>query len=463
MVSDLRILVLEDNQNDADLLHRELKKSGLSFTSQIVQARAEYENALENFTPDIILSDYSLPAFDAVTAFRIKQDRYPFIPFIIVSGIIGDENAVELIKNGVTDYAPKDKLFTLSQKINRALKDSEERKEKKINTEKLRIQAAELILTNQELIFQNQEKEKNTANLIIMSGTLKTQKEELKSANEQLHEKAQLLEQQEKKLIRINEELSRLNQHLEKRVFERTGELEKLIHELKDLSLSKDKLLAVISHDLRNPLAVLLLASEELKSESEDSIFEPIQPYVKIIHRSSLNILQQLNELVSWAKSKQEKASLHLEKINLVSAVDKSFILLKVNASQKNIDLDNRIPAEIFVEADALMLRSILQNLITNSIKFSLKGGVVIVTARCMNQLTEVCIMDSGIGMDEYTRENLFNRSNSPSMSGTNNEMGTGLGLLLVKDFVNQLGGILRVESEIKKGTSVYFTLPTRI
>ncbi len=426
MTSNLKILVLEDNQNDADLLHRELKKSGLSFTSKIVQAREEYEIALEKFGPDIILSDYSLPAFDAVTAFRIKQYKSPYIPFIIVSGIIGDENAVELIKNGVTDYTPKDKLFTLSQKISRALKDAEERKEKNITASKLKIQSEELVI-----------------------------------ANKELHEKTLLLEQQEKKLIRTNEELKRLNQHLENRVFERTGELEKLIHELKDLSLSKDKLLAVISHDLRNPLAVLLLASEELSRESESNVYDPIQPFVKIIERSSHNILRQLNELVNWAKTQQEKATVNLEKIYLVSAIRESFELLKPNASQKNIVLENKVSNDIFIKADALMLRSILQNLVTNSIKYSWQGGKVMITAKPKGSLTEVCIMDSGLGMDEATRQKLFTKSNSMSVSGTNNEEGTGLGLILVKDFVSQHGGTVRVESEIEKGTCIYFTMPT--
>jgi|SRR5450432_511131 len=460
MTSNIKILILEDNENDADLLQRELKKSGLSFTSQIVQAREEYENALENFTPDIILSDYSLPAFDAITAFRIKQHKSPYIPFIIVSGIIGEENAVDLIKKGVTDYASKDKLFTLSQKIIRALKDSEEKKEKIITAEKLKIQAAELVIANKELIFQNLEKEKRAEDLCIVSGALKSQKEELRIANEELYEKAQLLEQQEKKLIRINEDLLRLNQHLEKRVFERTGELERLIHELKDLSLSKDKFLAVISHDLRNPLAVLLLASEALSSEATNNIFDSIQPFVKIIHRSSQNILQQLNELVHWAKTQQEKATLNLEKINLVSAVNQSFELLKANTTLKNIVLDNKVPSDLCVNADSLMLRSILQNLVTNSIKYSLQGGLVIVTAKRINMLAEICIMDSGIGMDDITRENLFNKSNPDSLSGTNNEIGSGLGLILVKDFVSQHGGSLRVESEIKRGTHIYFTVP---
>src|SRR5690554_4900044 len=130
MEINLKILILEDNSSDVDLLKRELQKSGLNFTSLVVQTRLDFENALLNFNPDLILSDYSLPSFDAVTAFHIKQNKHPDTPFIIVSGIIGEENAVELIKAGVTDYVSKNKLLTLSIKINRALNDSKIRKEK---------------------------------------------------------------------------------------------------------------------------------------------------------------------------------------------------------------------------------------------------------------------------------------------------------------------------------------------
>jgi DNA-binding NtrC family response regulator len=151
MTQGLKILILEDNESDADLLIRELKKSGLSFTAEIVQTRISFENALESFDPDLILSDYSLPSFDAVTAFQIKQDKYANTPFIIVSGIIGEENAVELIKAGVTDYVSKNKLFTLSTKINRALNDTQARKEKIITDEKLKAINQELLELNQEL------------------------------------------------------------------------------------------------------------------------------------------------------------------------------------------------------------------------------------------------------------------------------------------------------------------------
>jgi len=460
MTANLKILILEDNQSDADLLQRELKRSGLVFISEIVQTRLEFEAALQNFHPDIILSDYSLPAFDAVSAFQIKQNIAPFIPFIIVSGVIGEEIAVDLIKNGVTDYAIKDKLFTLSTKINRALKDAEARKEKIADAEKLKRQSAELILANNELILQNKEKEKRTADLIILSEALKAQKEDLARANEELYEKAQLLQLQEEKLIRSNEDLFSLNQDLEKRVLMRTSELEDLNHELKDLNLSKDKFLSVISHDLRNPITALMISSDKLGKDAEQSVFDKVKPLAKIIHRTSNQILQQLNELVEWAQTQREKTTFNSEKLNLVQGVEHSFELLRANAMQKNIVLENNVDPDIYVNADTLMLRSILQNLVTNAIKYTPSGGSVSVSARLTDQMVEVSVTDTGVGMEADIIKNLFNSSNSNSVSGTNNEKGSGLGLILVKDFVTQHGGTIRAESEVGKGTKIVFSVP---
>lgn len=143
-MSIIKVLIVEDNENDLELLQHELKKSKLNFSSKIAQDQPEFISCLDNFEPDIILSDYSLPSFDGVSAFNIKQNRQPDIPFIIVSGTIGEENAVELIKNGVTDYVLKDKLFALNTKIIRALKDAEEIKEKRKNDEILRYQNEKL-------------------------------------------------------------------------------------------------------------------------------------------------------------------------------------------------------------------------------------------------------------------------------------------------------------------------------
>jgi two-component system sensor histidine kinase UhpB len=137
-VKSIKVLILEHDENDLELLLYELKKGNLDFVPKIVATKEQFSNALADFCPDIILSDYSLPGFDGVTAFHIKQEICPDVPFIIVSGTIGEENAVELIKNGVTDYALKDKLFTVLPKIGRAIKESNERYEKAMAEQNLR-------------------------------------------------------------------------------------------------------------------------------------------------------------------------------------------------------------------------------------------------------------------------------------------------------------------------------------
>jgi signal transduction histidine kinase len=166
MKKQIKILILEDNSSDADLILRQLLRSGMNFLSKTVETRKMFEQELENFCPDIILSDYSLPTFDAVSAFGLIKNKKLNIPFIIVSGTIGEENVVQLLKDGVTDFASKNNLMTLPQKVIRGLKEAEESLEKKEILEKLKIRTAALVIANEELLFQNNEKEKRAVELL---------------------------------------------------------------------------------------------------------------------------------------------------------------------------------------------------------------------------------------------------------------------------------------------------------
>ena len=162
----VKVLILEDNIADADLIVRHLNKSGLSFITKIAENRKQFEESLDVFIPDIILSDYYLPAFNAVAAFKIVRDKNLRIPFIIVSGTIGEENAIMLLKEGVTDFISKNNLSSMLLKINRALKEAKELIEKEDLLKKLKIQTAALLRANEELEFQNAEKEKRTLKLL---------------------------------------------------------------------------------------------------------------------------------------------------------------------------------------------------------------------------------------------------------------------------------------------------------
>jgi len=277
----------------------------------------------------------------------------------------------------------------------------------------------------------------------------------------ELYKKNEQLRRQEEKLQQVNSELVQLNQGLEQRVLERTLELENLNHELQALNLSKDKFLSVISHDLRNPLTSLLASADTLTRDAERLQPNQIKMFSGIISKTSQKILSQLNELVDWAKNQREKTVFRPEKVHLRQNVNESLELLKVNAAQKEVVLENKTGEEVYINADALMLRSILQNLVTNAIKFTpAGGGVVTVSARPVEEMIEVCVKDTGIGMSEETAKALFGPVNSASLMGTNQEKGTGLGLMLVKDFVIQHGGKIQVDSEPGKGTCFSFTMP---
>lgn len=145
MSDKIKIVFLEDNKNDVELILQALKKAELIFFYEHVDTKEKFEKSLETFKPDIIISDYSLPSFDGLDVFDIKQSKCPDIPFIIVSGTIGEENVVELIKKGVTDYAVKGELFSLAQKIIRGLKDAKALSEKRISDKKLKIQNEKLV------------------------------------------------------------------------------------------------------------------------------------------------------------------------------------------------------------------------------------------------------------------------------------------------------------------------------
>ncbi|MES2133709.1 MAG: hybrid sensor histidine kinase/response regulator [Bacteroidota bacterium] len=278
----------------------------------------------------------------------------------------------------------------------------------------------------------------------------------------ELYRKNEQLRRQEEKLQQVNSELVQLNQELEQRVLERTLELENLNHELQALNLSKDKFLSVISHDLRNPLTSLLASADTLTRDADRLQPNQIRLFSGIISKTSRRILSQLNELVDWAKNQREKTTFRPEKLHLRQGVNESLELLRANAAQKEVILENNTDEEIYVRADALMLRSILQNLVTNAIKFTPSGGgTVTVSAYPVDELVEICIKDSGIGMSEETRNALFGPVTSASLMGTNQEKGTGLGLMLVKDFVLQHGGKIQVDSEPGKGTCIRFTMPS--
>lgn len=151
MNRDLCILILEDVPTDAELIQHELTEAGMTFMPCCVADRASYLKALDEFSPDIILSDYSLPSFDGLSAMKLAVGKCPDVPFIFVSGALGEETAVELLKQGATDYVLKSRLFRLGPAVARALQEVQERREKRTAEEALKKREKALELKSRSL------------------------------------------------------------------------------------------------------------------------------------------------------------------------------------------------------------------------------------------------------------------------------------------------------------------------
>jgi DNA-binding NtrC family response regulator len=163
---DLRILILEDVATDAELIKDELREAGTVFTPSCVKDKASYLKALDEFSPDIILSDYSLPSFDGLSALKLAGKKCPDVPFIFVSGALGEETAIELLKHGATDYVLKSRLSRLGTAVSRALQEVKERNERKTAEEELKKREQALELKSQGL------EEANTALKVLLQHRL---------------------------------------------------------------------------------------------------------------------------------------------------------------------------------------------------------------------------------------------------------------------------------------------------
>ena len=236
--------------------------------------------------------------------------------------------------------------------------------------------------------------------------------------------------------------------------------LEKYSQELKELNAGKDKLFSIIAHDLRSPFNPLLGISEIMVNDFESLTPEEIKDYNKEIYNSLKNEYKLLENLLNWSRLETGQMEFNPQKINLYDKIESVISLLSGNAKLKDIALVNETDKDIFVSADPVMLNSILQNLISNSIKFTNKDGLIKIYAeKVSNDFIQITVSDNGVGMTNDQTNNLFGLT-AASTKGTNDEKGTGLGLMICKEMAERQGGTISVKSEVGKGTDMSFTLP---
>lgn len=401
MKENIKILIVDDNENNLMAIEIALGNEGYTF-SRALSGRQALRVLLHEQDFSLILLDVKMPIMDGYETAELiyQRDSLKDIPIIFITAHDYEEAAMfKGYRAGAVDFIRKP-----------------------FNPEMLRTKVA---------VFA------------------------------EMFKKNLLLKNQEERLKSINGDLLKLNQELENRVADRTAELERLNTELKALNLSKDRFFSVISHDLRNPLTSIMVSSQYLDKNSEDISPAKIKVFSGIIQKTSNDMLRQLNELVEWALQQREKSRFNPCRLLLKEEVDQSLSLLSSFAAQKDIGLESDIPQNVCVNGDGHMLRSIIQNLVTNAIKYTPAGGnPVVVSAVKQRGMAEICVEDQGVGMSEDIRKALLEDFQSVTRPGTNKEKGSGLGLLLVREFVAQHGGSLSIDSGVDVGTRFRFTVP---
>ncbi|HYX08524.1 MAG TPA: DUF3365 domain-containing protein [Bacteroidales bacterium] len=250
--------------------------------------------------------------------------------------------------------------------------------------------------------------------------------------------------------------------NLEDKVKEKTAGLEQKIIEVKELNDTKDKLLSILAHDLRNPLSTILGFSGLLSNNLQKYDRQKIGQQVKIIHDVSFQAYELLDELLLWSKSQSGTMQFDPEQIVVLDLIQEYVSQLNANAVAKNIELAVSVPGNITVTADRNMLKLILRNLLSNAIKFTQEGGHVIIRAERQRKETIFSVEDTGVGIEKENLEHIWEISKKFISSGTANEAGTGFGLVLCKEFVERHGGKIRVISYPGKGSTFSFTIPDK-
>lgn len=256
------------------------------------------------------------------------------------------------------------------------------------------------------------------------------------------------------KLLASSQKLEEINGYLEELVESERKKVNELIE-------TNNRFLRIVAHDLRNPFSTTLSILDLLNESLEDYSKAEIQELLKAANNSAIKAQNLLESLLAWSMSQSLEKKFNPVKVNLRELVINEIERFNNAAFLKRIDMDQSIDPNLHVSADFEMVKTIFRNLISNAIKYTRTGGEIFISANGGNkQFVKIEVRDNGIGMSQNTKEKLFKIDEFNSISGTNNEQGSGLGLLFCKEFIDLHGGTMSIESELGKGSIFKFTLP---
>ncbi|RPJ75701.1 MAG: response regulator [Alphaproteobacteria bacterium] len=500
MAVKLKILMVEDILADAELILREIKKSGIQFIHFLVDTKEAYIHAISDFMPDIILSDYSLPYFDGMNALLLRKELAPDIPFILVTGSINEETAVAVMKAGADDYVIKEHLIRIGSAIKTALEKKEIVRQKKKAEEKL-VWEQYLFRTLIENIpdsiyFKDQESRfirinKAMADLFKLDDPLKALGKSDKDFFEKAHSQEALKDELEiistgNPVIGKEEmetwpdrpvtwvsttkmPLRDFNGSIigtfgisrditQRKIVE--AELVKAKGKAEESDRLKTAFLHNISHEIRTPMNAILGFAEILNNP--DLGPEKRKHFIDIIVQSTNQLLSIITDIVKIATIEAGQEELHVKEANINSICQLLYEQFNPIAQMQQIEFRYSTPlssAEANIAIDDTKLIQVLKNLIGNALKFTKQGHITFGYA-VKGNLLEFFIEDTGIGIAPELHEEIFKRFRQADNSDTRKFGGSGLGLSISKAYIELFGGEIWLTSNPGNGSIFYFTVP---
>ena len=254
------------------------------------------------------------------------------------------------------------------------------------------------------------------------------------------------------------EVVARVNTHLTLR--RQQQQLQQQTEQLRALNAEKDRFLSMIAHDLRSPFSTLRLLIGVAAENIEGSGQNELENLMHLLKKSSENVYTLLENLLTWSQIQQGIMKYHPQHLDVQEIIVQNMAILKPGADQKQITIKNDIAAETTVYADYHMVDAVIRNLLSNALKFTYPGGKIMVSTQPAEQWLAISVADTGIGIEAEHLPKLFRIDAIYRRKGTAREQGTGLGLILCKEFIEKHGGQIWVESVVGKGSTFKFTLP---
>jgi PAS domain S-box-containing protein len=498
----VRILHLEDNRLDQELVEALLKESGIDCEITTVQTRIEFVQGIQKDTCDLILADYSLPSFDGFAALTIAHQLCPDTPFIFVSGVMGEDIAVETLKRGATDYVLKRKMERLDPAVRRALGESVERRRR-------RRAEAELTQSEEQLRLLVDAVQDYALYMVNMAGIVVSwnsgaarilgySEQEIVGLSfsrffcgddrqeariERLLNVAERTGRTEEEVWNIRKDGTRFWASLVLRplasekgktqgfailtrdISEQQTATKELEESRQERARLQDRFLSHISHELRTPLTTIVDFTSILLEGLAGAITQEQKQYLELISRSSNQLGAMVNGLLDLTRSEWKRLPVDLACVGLEELVLDTCKSLSLKAKTKHIQLEPWIPAKLpFVYADPARVVEILTNLCDNAIKYIPTGKKIDVECRTFDNdpdFVQVCVRDDGPGIAPEQRRRIFERFYRVAEASTDHPGGLGLGLYITRELVKAHGGDLSLTGKIGQGSAFTFTLPT--